>query len=91
MIFIYLVVTSFLFKKKLDFPHHSTSFRHTPALTVTAEWPSIGGHGAVTGEALPQLQTHSLVVAGFLCAGGAGTWRVLTVDLPGAFSPFHNY
>lgn len=49
---------------------------YTPLLTVAAERPPIGGHGAVTGEALPQLQTHSLVVAGVLCAGGAGTYRV---------------
>lgn len=49
--------------------------RNTHALTVIAEWSPVCGHGAVTGEALPQLQTHSLVVAGVLCAGGAGTCR----------------
>lgn len=43
------------------------------ALTVIAEGPPVGGHGAVTGEALPQLQTHSLMVARVLRAGGAGT------------------
>lgn len=44
---------------------------NTLALTVTAEWPPVGCHGAVAGKALPQLQTHSLMVAGVLCAGGA--------------------
>lgn len=42
-------------------------------LTVAAERAAVGGHGAVTGEALPQLQTHSLVMAGVLRAGRAGT------------------
>lgn len=54
-------------------------------LTVTAERPPVGGHGAVAGEALPQLQAHSLVVAGVLCAGGAGTCGVFTADGAGAF------
>lgn len=63
---------------------------NTPALTVTAERPRVGGHGAVAGEALPQLQTHSLVVAGVLCAGGAGTCRVETAALPGAFLLYFN-
>lgn len=49
---------------------------NTLALTVTAERPPVGCHGAVTGKALPQLQTHSLVVAGVLCAGGAGACGV---------------
>lgn len=62
---------------------------NTAALTVTAERPPVGGHGAVTGEALPQLQAHSLVVAGVLCAGGAGTCRVFTADLPAVFISPH--
>lgn len=45
-------------------------------LTVAAERAAVGGHGAVTGEALPQLQAHSLVMAGVLCAGGARTFMV---------------
>lgn len=60
--------------------------RNTAALTVAAERPPVGGHGAVTRESLPQLQTHSLVVAGVLCTGGAGTCRVQTADLAGALS-----
>lgn len=43
------------------------------ALTVIAEGPPVGGHGAVAGEALPQLQTHSLMVARVLRTRGAGT------------------
>lgn len=77
VIVIYPVVTSGVFKTKADFsPPIYPPGRNTTALTVTAERPPVGGHGAVTGEALPQLQTHSLVVAGVLCAGGAGTCRV---------------
>lgn len=49
-------------------------------LTVAAERSSVSGHGAVTGEALPQLQTHTLVVAGVLCAGGAGACKAFTPD-----------
>lgn len=50
----------------------------TALLTVAAERPPIGGHGAVTGEALPLLQTHALMVARVLGACGAGTCRVFT-------------
>lgn len=43
-------------------------------LTVTAECSSVGGHGAVTGEAFPLLETHPLVMAGVLCTGCAQAW-----------------
>lgn len=43
-------------------------------LTVITQGSSEGGHAAVAAEALPLLQTHALVGARVLLAGGAGTW-----------------
>ena len=60
--------------------HQVKHRRNTPLLTVTAEGSPVGGHGAVAGEALPQLQTHTLVVAGVLRAGCAGTCRMFPAD-----------
>lgn len=58
----------------------------TLALTVAAEGPPVGSHGAVTRKPLPQLQTHSLMVAGILRASGARTYRA---DSSGAVTPFY--
>lgn len=45
------------------------------ALTIAAVRASIGRHGAVTGKALPLLETHALIVAGVLHAGRTGACR----------------
>lgn len=74
-IIIWPVITSGIFQLK-QLPCILRFKINTLALTVTAERPPVGCHGAVTGKALPQLQTHSLVVAGVLCAGGAGACGV---------------
>lgn len=41
-------------------------------LTVVTQGSPEGGHAAVAAEALPLLQTHALVGARVLLAGGAG-------------------
>lgn len=44
-------------------------------LTVIAEWPTEGGHAAVTAEAVPLLQANSLIWTWVLLAGSAGPWK----------------
>lgn len=43
-------------------------------LTIAAVWASIGRHATVAWEALPLLQTHPLIMARVLRAGGAGSF-----------------
>lgn len=54
--------------------HGDVGDRRGCVLTVATEGASIGRHGAVAGEALPQLETHPLIVAGVLRTGGARSW-----------------
>lgn len=50
-------------------------------LTVIAERPAEGSHTTVTAEAIPLLQTHTLIGTRILLAGCAGTCKTIQKKL----------
>lgn len=58
---------------------HDISSKHllyfSFSLTIITQRSSVSGHAAVAGEALPLLETNTLVTTGILLTGRAGPYR----------------